>query len=462
MESLIAAPPGELYGRLALWLIDASETDLAAFWNHHRKKTPEIGLSNSWVRRLQPELLQASEIRELILIHWTRLNPHGALESAKGSPHESGVWRAWAVCDPDQAFAAALVAGEYAVDEVVAGLGRFQSEWLRKHFDELPESARRSALAGIEEGAGGADPLATLEFLRKHQGKFNREVFDTLVRKDPLAAYEWIEKHGRSIRGDLPGESLDVLDHFIRTASEQHPAVIGRLAATAPPGALKRKLEDELFKQLLRSDPEAAIQEATAAKAPKSAARQLAWAGQTLVETDPERAFELAGKLFAICPDSFTQGIELRHGDHSITTAGEPNGVNEFSMALVAKDPARVMELALAGNGNGPGSQTFSQLSNQWSSADIEGFSDWVALQSDVSIRDAASVRILHRHQDAGRFSDAIRWAAGIQGPQRVSYLGSVLLHWNAADGDAAARWLDQSGLPPEEADQLRKKLAPP
>lgn len=92
VETLLAADPQSLYARLAAWIIDATEEEIAAYWNGYKdgKRT--------------------SDITELVFIHWTRLNPRGAIAAVAGSEDEDHAWWAWAAHDPKGALAAVLAA----------------------------------------------------------------------------------------------------------------------------------------------------------------------------------------------------------------------------------------------------------------------------------------------------------------------------------------------------------------
>ena len=93
---------------------------------------------------------------------------------------------------------------------------------------------------------------------------------------------------------DMPMEIL------VKNLGAFQPETLRQLAGQAPSGAFKWRMEAELFKNLLETDPEAALAQAKATKAPVIATQRLATAGLALVQKDPAQALEIARTLFAI------------------------------------------------------------------------------------------------------------------------------------------------------------------
>lgn len=455
LETLKPLRGGELHARLALWLIDASPEDIAAFWDHYRTTlTADDFRPPTALLAVDGRGTGRIEVSELILYHWMRHDPLSAIAAAKRDREEYQAWQAWTAMDPQGAFDAALADGKRAVEEVARALGIYQASWLRQHLDELPEEARKIALEAIT-GNEGDDPAANLRFLAKHGYGFRPESFAAAIRDDPWAAYDWVEYLAKSDNG---GQARVQREEFIRLAGEEHPEVIEALARATPEGALKRKMEDVLFRSRLGTDPEGAIQEALDTRAPAVAADRLAEAGKMLASTDPERAFELAKRMFDSCPDAFDTSITINHSGGSTSYGGMPNEGPEFAKALMAVDPGRVLDLAVAGNNNSTRSSTFSHLLGMWSTADPEGLSAWADGQAD-DIHDAALYPLLLQSQDKGEFFDALNTMARIRGSHRRLYMESALTQWSATDPAAAANWLQSSGLPAADIEALRKKL---
>ena len=90
VETLAALDDAHLYARLALWLADASEPDIAAFWTDCYSK------KENWT----------PELSNLLFLHWTRLDPQHAIDSTQGIHSRPQAWWAWACRDPQAALAA--------------------------------------------------------------------------------------------------------------------------------------------------------------------------------------------------------------------------------------------------------------------------------------------------------------------------------------------------------------------
>ena len=365
MKTLVALDDATLYVRLALWLVDASEPDIAAFWKSYgtRKKSDP-------------------EINRLIFIHWTRFNPQSAMAAAVGTDAEFHLWRAWAGHDPQAALHAASGAGQSALRYVAYGIGQFQPDWLRMHFDELPEAAREDAFMGLISGDSGGKPLETLNFLKDHERGFNKSAFKDLVAQDPWAAYDWLRENPSMLTSN-DGGGTEAMDILVKNLGESQPETLRRLAEQAPSGEFKWKMEAELFKNLLEADPEAALAQAKATKAPVIAAERLAAAGLTLVQKDPEQALEIARSLFTICPNPLNTETRIEYKGGVSTWGGSQPEVGSFIDALIAKSPAELLEMVPPG---GTPSQVensaFAIVSHMWADRDLASYTQWVNQQS--------------------------------------------------------------------------------
>jgi hypothetical protein len=123
LETLATLDGGSLYARLADWLMDASEQDIAAYWATYQNGK------------------RTNDLTDLVFLNWTRLNPQAAIAATAGGKDEHYAWWAWACHDPKASLAAAIATNPDRVNNVTWGIGEFHPEWLRAHFKELPESA---------------------------------------------------------------------------------------------------------------------------------------------------------------------------------------------------------------------------------------------------------------------------------------------------------------------------------
>jgi hypothetical protein len=440
LETITALDDASLYGRLALWMMDASERDIAAYWqNYHQRKN------------------RSNDINDLIFINWTRLNPQAAISAAAGTGDEQFAWWAWACHDPKASLAAAIATNPDRVKNVAWGIGEFHPDWLRQHFNEIPESGRGNAMSGMTKWDDKTDPMATLAFLKEHGNGFDRGIFKSLVLKDPLAAYDWIQNKGNMMQSRHTSDGYDLMGTFVTTISEQHPEVLERLAEQTPSVALKRKMEDALFKNLLKTDPEAAIEQATATKAPKIAAGRLAAVGMSLVDTDPERAFEMAKNLFGVCPYALNWQTVVRYANGE-GNWGAPNGdVNQLVDALIAKDPARVMGMMNPQGVDACGySSDFLMLAGKWAERDLTGCANWVNGQTDPVIRDSAAVAVICILQEQEQYAEAADWAMSLEKHAQQRMLLNI---WQGKNPDEALKWLESSDLTEQEKQNIRKSI---
>jgi hypothetical protein len=441
LETIAALDDASLYGRLALWMVDASERDIAAYWQSYRQRKN-----------------RSNDINDLIFINWTRLNPQAAISATAGTGDEHYAWWAWACHDPKASLAAAIATNPDRVNNVAWGIGEFHPDWLRQHFNEIPESGRGDAIAGMTKWDDKTDPLATLAFLKEHGNGFNPGIFKSLVLKDPLAAYDWIQKNGNMMLTRYGG-GYDLMGTFVTTTSEQHPEVLERLAEQTPSGALKWKMEDALFKNLLKTDPEAAIEQATATKAPKIAAERLAAVGMSLVNTDPDRAFEMAKNLFGVCPGALNGWTTWSYANGSSTWGSRNEDVNQLMDALIARDPARVMEMKdLQGDGASGNTSDFTSLAGKWAARDLTGYANWVNGQTDPVIREPAAMAVICQLQGEQQYAEAADWAMSLE-KSKDSQLLMLLDRWKRTNPDEALKWLESSDLPEQEKQNIRKSI---
>jgi hypothetical protein len=440
LETITALDDASLYGRLALWMIDASERDIAAYWQSYRHRKN-----------------RSNDINDLIFINWTRLNPQAAISATAGTGDEHYAWWAWACHDPKASLAAAIATSPARVNNVAWGIGEFHPDWLRQHFNEIPESGRGDAMSGMTKWDDKTDPMATLAFLKEHGNGINPGIFKSLVLKDPLAAYDWIQKNGNMMLTRYGG--YDVMGTFVTTISEQQPEVLERLAEQTPSGALKRKMEDALFKNLLKTDPEAAIEQATATKAPKIAAERLAAVGMRLVNTDPDRAFEMAENLFGVCPDALHGLTTVRYANGSDVWGSYNFALHQLMDALIAKDPARVMEITTPqGDGSSGNSSDFISLAGIWAARDLTGYANWVNGQTDPVIREPAVMAVISQLQGEQQYAEAADWAMSLEKSKDTQLL-RLLDNWKRTNPDDALKWLESSDLTEQEKQNIRKSI---
>lgn len=429
LESLATADAESLYGRLAAWLMDASEPEIAEYWASVKDKP------------------RTNDITDLIFVHWTRLDPQAAIAAVAGTGSEHYAWWAWSCHDPEGALAAAIAANPDRVNNVAWGIGEFHPEWLLKHFDEIPESGRRNAISGLTKWDDAEKPLEVLNFLKQHGGEFNPAIFKTLVRKDPWAAIDWMRDNKDMILRNYGSEESEN-KMLVETLAESRPDALERLAAQTPSGELKRRMEAALFGKLLETDPAAALEQANATQAPVIAAQRLAAVGIHQLEGDPDQAFDIARKMFSSNPACLRQRTVIQgpNGDRS-TSFGHNEDVSEFVTALMAKDPARVMDMLPPPTAEF--AADFSSLASNWADQDLAAYSDWVKQQKDPAVRDSATLPVVHELMQSQQFAEAAEWAMGSAAAK--PYLTDLFREWQRSNPDEARQWLESADLPAED-----------
>jgi hypothetical protein len=440
LESLAGADAGSLYGRLAAWLMDASEPDVAAYWASVKDKP------------------RTNDITDLIFIHWTRLDPQAAIAAVAGTGPEHYAWWAWSCHDPEGALAAAIAANPDRVNNVAWGIGEFHPAWLLEHFDEIPESGRGNAISGLTKWDDTDQPLEILNFLKQHGEGFNTRIFATLIRKDPWAAYDWMKENQDVVRRNY-GSEESAMKLLVDTMAKSQPDALERLAAQTPSGALKRQMEAAIFDNLLKTDPAAALEQANATKAPVIAAQRLAAVGLSQLQTDPEQAFEIARKLFANDPAALKirSIVQGPNGTSSVGTSSNP-AVTEFVDALMAKDPAQVMAMQAPPKGNpDDGNSDYVDLGLKWARQDLTDYTDWVKQQTDPAIRDAAVMPVVHELLQAQQFAEAAEWSMSSNSAK--GQLFGLLYQWQRSAPDEARQWLESADLPAEEKGRLIQSM---
>ena len=351
LESLATLDKDSLYSRLALWMMDASEQDIAAYWATVRDNKD-----------------RTNDVTDLVFVNWTRLNPRGAIAAVAGTKNEHYAWWAWACHDPQGALAAAIAANPDRVNNVAWGIGEFHGDWLRAHFDQIPESGKFNALSGLGKWDDTDKPEEILEFLKKNGNGFNAGIFGTFIRKDPWAAFDWMQKNTSTITSEY-GSSNNAMDMLVKSMGENQPDALQRLAEQTPSGEAKRKMEAVLFANLLKTDPDAALEQATSTQAPRIAAERLAAVGLSFARTDPAKALELTQKLFTIYPDALTGMTTVKTPNHSSGSGSTLHGVQELVDGLMDKNPAKLMEVLP------PTSEdSFHAVASKWAKQDFVAY----------------------------------------------------------------------------------------
>lgn len=441
VESLMAEADGPSYSKLAQWMTDASEEDIAVFWKGYGGRQKRI-----------------NDIIDLVFINWTRLNPKGAIATLKGSKDEHYAWWAWACHDPKTALATATAENPDRINNVTWGIGEFHPEWLREHFKELPESSRSNALQGMRKWEDLQDPLASLKFLKENGLGTSAGTFKALARTDPWSALDWVKDNPGSING-YDGSVEDPTGLVIQGMARNSPDDLRRLLAQTPSGAMKVKMEKVLFDSLLLSDPEAALEQAKTAPAPRIAAERYAAIGQGLVRSDPEKAFQMAKELFAACPSALNMIDWVRTPGNGSGEGVNLAGVSDFASSLMIKDPDRMLAITSALPVDPMGHESsFSGLASQWAEEDISGFAGWVNRQQPGTAKENGTNILISQLRQDGHFEEAIDWAMTMDDPGRQR-VDNIVINWQRTNPDEASEWLQSSNLPEDQKKRIQASI---
>ncbi len=224
-----------------------------------------------------------------------------------------------------------------------------------------------------------------------------------------------------------------------------HFEVIG----DTPSGAARRKLEAALFTSLADSNPDAALQIAMTATAPLTAAQQLSTVALKLLPTDPGKAFELAGMLFAEHPGVLTAEFKASYPDGSSSVGTSQPELNTLIDMLVRKDPARLMNevASLAVDSQ----SALQQIAGKWVGHDIVGYAGWLDQQTDPQLRNPATAVLAKQLTAMGQHEEALDWATTANGTEAVHVTAGIYQNWLSSDPAGAERWLETVNLPDEQ-----------
>ncbi|MCW1912342.1 hypothetical protein OJ996_02075 [Luteolibacter sp. GHJ8] len=425
-EQLLEIRDHTLAGRLGLWLMDASEDEIAKFWESYRGREPR-----DWTTEI------------LIFHHWTKLNPGSAMEAARRSGVEEAAINGWMMHDPDAALAATAKRERRIREYALSMLTRYHPKLGAKMARDSPRDAHMLDLEGIANEMALEDPGKAMDFLLEMGQTHFTSALEQWTRKDPEAALAWMQQHW---------QKKPLTEAFLQSLAEEHPKRMKELAATLPNGAMKREIEKKLFDTLVKSDPDAALQMARQATVPRLAAEQLSIVGRTLVQDQPQVALEVMKQLFAVCPDATSRWAGAFTPDRFESTERGIEDVEKFLGDLVKRDPEATMAaakgLVTASDFTFSNDRdAFAAAGRMWAEEDGDAFAEWCMGQND-EIRSSGLWLAADQLRMQQHYGDSLRWAMQSDPGQARD----VFRDWVRRDLEAASRWLDES----EISDELR------
>ncbi|MEO0017238.1 MAG: hypothetical protein RLZZ522_521 [Verrucomicrobiota bacterium] len=303
----------------------------------------------------------------------------------------------------------------------------------------------------------GENPLETLKFLKENGRNYDEGNFKALAQQDPWAALDWI-KENPGVQLDRYRSGKDAMSILVATMSTEHPDDLQRLAEQTPSGEMKRKMEAALFESLLATDPAAAIEQAKTTESPAIASQRFVKIGLALLKSDPDQAFEMGRNLLAGNPSGINNSVRVDYPNGNSSWGGSSDGSSDLLSALVAKDPARVMAMAIQ-PGEKP-TNSFYSVADQWASQNLVSYSQWVNELTDPDIRKSAVAPIISGLMELNQFSEAADWAMSIDHSDLNNFF-NVLQSWKRVDPEGAATWLETASLPENKRAMFQKFLQP-
>jgi hypothetical protein len=177
----------------------------------------------------------------------------------------------------------------------------------------------------------------------------------------------------------VAGRSAQVM---IKSLAEEHPGLLDKLISEEPSGARKREMEDAAFDHLLETDIDAALSRASSFESPRAGVDGMAKVALRLARAEPERAFEVAEKLFNQFPNALFAETSTTFPDGSSTSNFQQSeGATSLLHKLVDRDPELVMSILPPIDLESPGRSHHSARSEamqQWAGLDPSAARRWL------------------------------------------------------------------------------------
>ncbi len=437
-ETLLSLPERQLYARLALWLLDADETEIATFLERYRQQGGKD-----------------YEIASLLYANWTRLNPHGAIDAATSDEDRFYIWSAWASHDLRAALVADVAAGGNMSHAIGSAIGAYHPTWMLAHFDQIPTRGREAAISAFRF----RDPacpvtLRTVRLAEKWQSpELNSTLQSLLADNDPFQGWLLLNEKNPDNQYDH-----DTLEMFMYHLKPFQYGELERISDTLPPGELKRQLDFKAMQFLTRVDPDAALSKARANEVPRIKAQLMAIAGKAFIHSDPKKALQIADELFAASPGLFAlPGIELPDGtSDSLQEDENMPAVHDFLSGVSRQDPQALMETFLARDPDFLATKTLASLSYSWARQTPEPFAQWLNAHTDPRIRETGTRSLVSYLAEQEQYPEALDWAVSLADPTD-NPTNRVFQKWRKFDQTAALEWLDAADIPDDRKGKLRE-----
>jgi hypothetical protein len=416
--------------RMTLWLIDASTDEILELW-----------------RTLDERDELDMRTYDLILIHWTEIDPRGAIAAAKASNHENPAWWAWGRAEPERALKTALRESPSHADNVLRAIGQFRIDQALILMEKYPEALAHTSIEGIGSGLKREDPEKAVAFMRSH-GQSGYKELKTWAERDPDNALAWA-------RSNLRDSTSSALENLVSELVVEHPDRVENWLQGLPTGGLRGALATEYVKHLADQDINQAISFARNEEGPTTRSQLMAALGERLVHKDPEQSIALLRETIEHRQSNPSPGAD--HNDPVVEavsawreylTMAHPEGMANMVVNL-SDDPHHRYALAVM---------------SDWMQQDEVAYAEWLIAQPAGEIRDQGAVSLANHltvgSRSVGGFQpdheSALGWVAAIQDEtKRQASMTNVIYRWMQLDPESARAHLAR--LPPE--DPVRKSF---
>lgn len=423
---LHALPTGDLYDRMALFLLEAEAGDFPAFYEEFKNRSD-----------------RTNDLNDLLFIHWTRLDPEAAVAASRGTSDFKYAYWAWACHDPATALATAIAQGE-GVGHAAWGIGEFHPAWLEENWDLIPENQRHNAIQGLVKWPDTETPEATLRLLHAskmaHYG-INPKTLLALARQDPTNAYAVIKELSANQRDY---DARQMMDTMISTLSRHDPRLLGEIAASTKSPIDKNKFQLAQFKGLLRNDPAAAkAMIETTSKSWLSEDLTINYA-KHLLRNDPEEGFEYAIKYLKNDFKNSNRSIDIAYENGRSGRGVSSNESQSLINNLIHQDaPALLNELIPDSTSTRPGS-AFQNASSTWAHQNVGAYAEWLEEhRANPAVYRSGVTHIVDSLQRQGQFEAGMEWAQTIETPEgKTNYhMKNLYRNWQRQDPEGATAW---------------------
>ncbi|YCM42279.1 hypothetical protein V2O64_13285 [Verrucomicrobiaceae bacterium 227] len=424
---LLSLPGGELYDRLALFLLDAEAADFPGVFKDYQERDD-----------------QSEELTALILFAWCRVDPEGAVRTIRGTKDEEILFRALAGNDPESALSRGL-GDATSLEATVNGIGEFHPEWLAENWHRIPKEARSSAFSGLTKWPNTQNPEVSLSLLLRENSHIppNAQTLLALVRDDLKGAFALLQNLEDGVPNYYVGSNLDFL---IETLREYEPSRLDELTSLATTPKDKSAVTVAQFQGLLKDNPLAA--RSLVDSFPSSWLKEdLAMAfSRNLLETDPEAAIAYAGDFFNRETISWERGVSIATDDKSTTFQPRPSEASQLFTELFNQDAPKFLDVLASkvetrSNGEEGVSANFRKAAEQWMNKDLLEFADWVnEHQQNERVFDYGASRVSDQLSRRGDYETAVDWAQS-RSDGGDEQLPGIYKRWLNNQPEAAVAW---------------------